>query len=499
MPGKKRKCTGCEKVMRSDNLKSHERNCKAYSDRSRHYQLPNPDSIIKTDVLEPVKRNSNPKIEALVDAIINDGLQNVSDDEPAAKRVKYSKSSPEVSKMTPPSTLTLSEIIVSDDDPAAKRMKYSKSSPEVSNMTSPTLTLSEIIRSPPKQSIIKDTDDDDQNDVDGDIYPDKDELFKVKFLPSTKDDLFKRFNQLFIEFWREQKHQNRNELMAILDELLRQKYIEQETYTKVSDLIAPFHCTREIDQGNNGAEESAEDNDDNLTMVSEEENEENILKEVIDEVFHYIIVHDKNELDHLLEELKNDDVFAEEVHKLKILVDEYIDNKYRGNVLVMDDINKLLTKLSSSKITSKATLHRVQMLLREIEQNRDRIQQVIRRMGTVFVDNVDGKEVVNMLKRLAKEDLLSHEQYTELSSLENMLDMEKLIGVMKEAKIGRGLDFMPRKTIDIWKKLRNLLAEFNIDGESEVRNELLALMDELMTRKELTKKEYDIIISLNNI
>ena len=455
-------CNQCDKIYASpQSLWNHKRRCKGRKEQIKDVSKFN----YTQQSMEPAKHLANPKIEALVDAIINDGLQNVSDGEPAAKRVKYSKRSPEVSKMTPPSALTLSEII----------------------------------RSPPNPSIIKDTDDDDQNDVDGDIYPDKDELFKVKFLPSTKDDLFKRFNQLFIEFWREQKHQNRNELMAILDELLRQKYIQQETYTKVSDLIAPFHCTREIDQGNNGAEESAEDNDDNLTMVSEEENEENILKEVIDEVFHYIIVHDKNELDHLLEELKNDDVFAEEVHKLKILVDEYIDNKYRGNVLVMDDINKLLTKLSSSKITSKATLHRVQMLLREIEQNRDRIQQVIRRMGTVFVDNVDGKEVVNMLKRLAKEDLLSHEQYTELSSLENMLDMEKLIGVMKEAKIGRGLDFMPRKTIDIWKKLRNLLAEFNIDGKSEVRNELLALMDELMTRKELTKKEYDLIISLNNI
>ena len=139
------------------------------------------------------------------------------------------------------------------------------------------------------------------------------------------------------------------------------------------------------------------------------------------------------------------------------------------------------------------------MLLREIERNRDRVQQVIRKMGTLFLEDADDKEVVNVLRRLAKEDLLSHEQYTKLVALENLLDMEKLVAVMKETKIGRGLNFIPRKTMDIWKKLRKLLEEFDKEGDSEVRSEVLALMDELLTRKELTKKEYDIMASMNNI
>ena len=59
----------------------------------------------------------------------------------------------------------------------------------------------------------------------------------IKFLPSRKDDLFKRFNKLFVEFWQQQKYQHNNEMVAILDELLRQKFIEQETYNKLNDLI----------------------------------------------------------------------------------------------------------------------------------------------------------------------------------------------------------------------------------------------------------------------
>ena len=104
-----------------------------------------------------------------------------------------------------------------------------------------------------------------------------------------------------------------------------------------------------------------------------------------------------------------------------------------------------------------------------------------------------------MLMLLAREGLLSEDQFMKLVAMKNELDLEKLIGVMKETKIGQGLDFIPRKTLDIWKKLQNLLVEFHREGQAEVRNELLALMDELLTRGELTKKEYEIIISLNDI
>ena len=210
-------------------------------------------------------------------------------------------------------------------------------------------------------------------------------------------------------------------------------------------------------------------------------------------------MHDKNELANLLEELKKEEVFTEEINELESLVDNFFQNKYRGNDLIMDEIDKIFTKLSSSKHISKATLHRVQMLLREIERNRDRIQQVMWRISTVFGEDADDKEVLNMLKQLVKEELISHEQYTKLAAMKNELDLEKLVGVMKETKIGQGLDFIPRKTLDIWKKLSNLLDEINKEGQPEVRNELLALMNELLTRGELTKKEYDIVMSLNNI
>ena len=46
---------------------------------------------------------------------------------------------------------------------------------------------------------------------------------KVKFLPAIVDGLVERFRELFKEFIREGKHEHRNELVFLLDELLRQE------------------------------------------------------------------------------------------------------------------------------------------------------------------------------------------------------------------------------------------------------------------------------------
>ena len=50
----------------------------------------------------------------------------------------------------------------------------------------------------------------------------------IKFLPATVDELSKRFNELFIEFIRQKKHEHRNELVFLLDELLRQEAIDRD-------------------------------------------------------------------------------------------------------------------------------------------------------------------------------------------------------------------------------------------------------------------------------
>ena len=49
-------------------------------------------------------------------------------------------------------------------------------------------------------------------------------IIKVEFLSTTVDGLLKRFNKLYKEFT-QGRHEHRNELVALLDELLRQNSI----------------------------------------------------------------------------------------------------------------------------------------------------------------------------------------------------------------------------------------------------------------------------------
>ena len=60
------------------------------------------------------------------------------------------------------------------------------------------------------------------------------------------------------------------------------------------------------------------------------------------------------------------------------------------------------------------------------------------------------------------------------------LDLNKLISVIKGTKIGRGLDFLPRKTNDLFNQLRVWLSEFAEEGTSVIRDKILAVLEELL-------------------
>ena len=79
------------------------------------------------------------------------------------------------------------------------------------------------------------------------------------------------------------------------------------------------------------------------------------------------------------------------------------------------------------------------------------------------------------------------------------LDMNKLIHVIKETKIGRGLDFMPRKTNDLFDQLKVWLSEFVNEGTSRIRDKILAVLEELLQRKAISNTEYTSMKTRNNI
>ena len=60
----------------------------------------------------------------------------------------------------------------------------------------------------------------------------------VKFLPASIDVLAERFNKLSKEFMRQEKHEHRNELVFLLDELLRQDGINRDEYAQYNNMLA---------------------------------------------------------------------------------------------------------------------------------------------------------------------------------------------------------------------------------------------------------------------
>ena len=116
------------------------------------------------------------------------------------------------------------------------------------------------------------------SDCENDEHSDTDETINiteiksnVKFLPSTVDGLAHRFNQLFKKFTRQGKHEHRNKLIFLLDELLRQDGINQDKYAQFNNMLADsLDDEEEIESIKDEAAES--------TMMEEETHEGKLRK-----------------------------------------------------------------------------------------------------------------------------------------------------------------------------------------------------------------------------
>ena len=123
---------------------------------------------------------------------------------------------------------------------------------------------------------------------------------KMKFLPATVDGLVERFRELFREF-KKGKHKHRNELVFLLDELLRQEGIDRDQYKQLNTVLV-----ESLDEEDSDVKEEEE-------MAVDAEDEDDEVKKVIQTTFPGIIQHDEE----LLAELKDE------------TDDEYIGGTYR--------------------------------------------------------------------------------------------------------------------------------------------------------------------------
>ena len=92
-------------------------------------------------------------------------------------------------------------------------------------------------------------------------------------------------------------------------------------------------------------------------------------------------------------------------------------------------------KLEASP-ASKSKLLRMNMLSYDINKNRRRIPEIIQR-----IDDADDNEE-DVWKMLVREGLIFGDQFEKLSALDGT-DMEKIASVLKGAKIGQGVPFLP--------------------------------------------------------
>ena len=160
-----------------------------------------------------------------------------------------------------------------------------------------------------------------------------------------------------------------------------------------------------------------------------------------------MIQHDKKKLLELIKESRKDvgkDVL-DTVLELKEPVGVYLLDEFIDSESVLTKIDELRRKLKDSTIL-KSRQHRLHILLKDINQNRHRVQTILKRLADA------GEEHLTFtLKQLALEELLSEEQHLELNKalLEDELHPSRIVDIIKGRKVGQGLKFLPRKLNDL--------------------------------------------------
>ena len=180
--------------------------------------------------------STNPKIQSLLNAIINDSSTDKSSPQAIPDNILSHKSPLSKLPSTVADVLHLSspptEVIAAVFQEKPKIMRPVKSKPR---------TKGDIIGfSDGESSESEDAEEPDDSSTESEDYIDITDIkqSKVKFLPATIEGLCDRFHTLWTDFTRQGKHEHRNEIVFLLDELLRQEGITREEYTKLNNILA---------------------------------------------------------------------------------------------------------------------------------------------------------------------------------------------------------------------------------------------------------------------
>ena len=284
---------------------------------------------------------------------------------------------------------------------------------------------------------------------------------------------------------------DRNEAVFLLDELLRQDGLSRRMYRQYNDLLA--ESPPNIGSGiSDEQEETMEEEKEELPLSVGD----NKIKRSITTTADYLIQHDKKELQELVAEMKKDEDIVDEVIALEGLIEIFIESEFLGRVAIDEQILELVDKLSSSKNLSKSTLLKIRMLVKDISDNRQRVKEIVNRFNQAGNDT---KSRLWMIMRFAKENLISEQQYFKLVKEIDNIDIEQLTDIMKEFKVGQGLDFLPTKTSKLLDTLQEWLKEFVDKGSYALKDKIGAVLNELLRRKTISTGRYEEIKEQHNI
>ena len=238
----------------------------------------------------------------------------------------------------------------------------------------------------------------------------------VKFLPSTAGGLTKRFNKLICEFTRQDKVENRNELVFLLDEMLRHELIAPPEYEALNNILAESL----------GSGVGDVDNDQETSVEEEEEMDEGQdIKKLIQSTTQYLVKDDKKELMDLIADFKKEagkDII-DVVNEIEKLIERFIDGE-----LVLQYILDMCRQLENSSILLSKQ-QKLKMLINNIDKTRYRIHTILTRLHD---EEPEEEDIASTLSHLTKEELLSPEEYQKLTKDDVVLDLPTIASIIKE-------------------------------------------------------------------
>ena len=177
----------------------------------------------------------------------------------------------------------------------------------------------------------------------------------------------------------------------------------------------------------------------------------------------------------------------ETVTALEELLKIYLEQEVSDREAIGEKIHELVDSLSNSEHIRKSTLVKIKMLVSDIAKNWKRVKEIVNRFNQAGNDK---KMRLWVIKQFAKEGLITQQQYCKLVEEIDEVDIKRLTDIIKEFKIGGGLDFMPRKTDKLIDTLQEWLEELVEKGSTILKNKIAAVMNELLRRKQISEERY---------